>query len=89
MLSALLLLAADDASLRDQVVGTIGAPTPVTRADHRPVPAALDHSVQHLDGVPVPHLTDADDATIYRGPDGDRVIVFCQHANAETGISPV
>ncbi|OLM08231.1 hypothetical protein [Pseudonocardia sp. Ae505_Ps2] len=52
-------------------------------------PPPWTHSVQRIGGGPVHHLTAADGATIYRGPDGDWVIVFCQHANAETGISPV
>ena len=34
-------------------------------------------------------LLDADDRTIYSGPDHDRVVAACQHAVAETGISPV
>ncbi|MFE7204203.1 hypothetical protein ACFU8R_28490 [Pseudonocardia alni] len=54
-------------------------------------PPPWTHAVRKISGEPAPihHLTDYDGQTIYRGTDGDRVLVLCQHANAETGVSPV
>lgn len=54
-------------------------------------PPPWSHKVQQVSGghPPIHHLTDADGQTIYHGTDGDRVLILCQHANAETGVSPV
>ncbi|MER7437679.1 hypothetical protein ABT341_23540 [Pseudonocardia alni] len=52
-------------------------------------PPPWTHAV-HRTATGIRHqLLDSDGRTIYDGPDGDRVVIACQHAVAETGISPV